>query len=183
MCGIPMAQITAGANAGDDFVVPFCIAEIATVLALLRTFGIHPGNIDENLRPGHLNSVAKEAAQLSTLARAMQETEQPTQAYIVQQFEQLVRALVGFAYVHGAISLRHGVYSWDATLPMWTHRPAAVEQWLRSKGCPIGAHHQIGPCQWLMAYMKPNPDGSKRYAEGGPGREAPERHPVAEGLY
>ena len=148
VCGIPMAQIAAGANAGDDFVIPFCIREIATVLVLLRTFEIHPGNIDENLHPRRLANVAQEAARGGTLYRAIEDCDdRPTQAYIVTQFEQLVRALVGFAYLHGAIVLRHGMYSWDAKLPVWTHRQAAVEQWLRSKGCPIGAHHQIGPCQ------------------------------------
>lgn len=167
-----MAQIDAGARAGDDFIIPFCIQEMATVLVLLRTFELHPGNIDENLHPRNVSNVAQEAARGGTLYIAIEAPGHPTQAYIVTQFEQLVRALVDFAYIHGAIVLRDGVYSWDATLPTWTHRPAAVEQWLRSKGCPIGDHHQLRPCQWLMAFMKPNPDGSKRFAEGGTGREA-----------
>lgn len=170
-----MAQIAAGASAGDDFIIPFCIREIATVLVLLRTFDLHPGNIDDNLHPRNVSNVAQEAARSGTLYVAIEEPGHPTQAYIVTQFEQLVRALVGFARIHGAIVLRDGVYSWDATLPMWTHRQAAVEQWLRSKGCPIGAYHQIGPCQWLMAYMKPNPDGSGRCPEGGTGKR-PLRH-------
>lgn len=147
VCGIPMAQIAAGANAGDDFVIPFCIREIATVLVLLRTFEIHPGNIDENLHPRRLANVAQEAARGGTLYRAIEDCDdRPTQAYIVTQFEQLVRALVGFAYLHGAIVLRHGMYSWDAKLPVWTHRQAAVEQWLRNQRLP----NRGSPPDWAL---------------------------------
>lgn len=169
VCGVPIAQIRAGIDAGDEFVVPFCLRELTTILALLRTWGLHPDNIDENLNPRHLSNVAIEAARSGTLYTTIQGTTAATQTYIVAQYERLVRALVDFAYLHNAIVLRNGVYSWDNDrLPLWTHRPAAVEQWLKSKGCPIGPHHFVRPVHWVMASM----DGFKRHPAGRSGMVA-----------
>lgn len=168
ICGIPMAQITAGVDAGDDFLVPFCLRELTAILICLRDFGAHPGNITVQLdSPAN---VATTAAQSGSLFVALRQAAGPTQDYLLSQYVQLVRAVVDFAYLHGAIIYRNGGYSWDEKhLPRWRHRPAAAEQWLRTKGCPIGDHHFLSPVHWMMTFMLPDPSGTKRLPGAGPG--------------
>ncbi|KAG8162848.1 hypothetical protein KVR01_007326 [Diaporthe batatas] len=168
ICGIPMEQIRAGVDAGDNFLVPFCHMELTAILVSARDFGIHPDNITQNLE--YPANVATTAAQSGSLHRALTQTASPVQDYLLSQYTQLVVTVVDFAYLHGAIVYRNGGYSWDEkTLPRWTHRPAAAEQWLKSKGCPIGDHHFMGPANWLVTFMLPDPSGMRRLPAAGLG--------------
>lgn len=163
-----MDQITAGVNAGDNFLVPFCLRELTAILVCLRDFGMHPENIAKNLESPA--NVATTAAQSGSLYVALTQTAGPTQDYLLSQYNQLVVTVVDFAYLHGAITYRRGGYSWDdKNLPQWRHRPAAAEQWLKSKGCPIGDHHFVSPVHWLLTFMLPDPNGTKRLPAAGLG--------------
>lgn len=96
---------------GDNFLVPFCPRELTAILVCLRDFGMHPGNIAENLeRPAN---VATTAAQSGSLHVALARTRPPMQDYLLPQYTQLVVTVVDFAYLHGAIVYRRGGYSWD----------------------------------------------------------------------
>ncbi|KAH8763075.1 hypothetical protein F5883DRAFT_559881 [Diaporthe sp. PMI_573] len=170
ICGVPMEEIRAAIDAGDEFIIPFCQDEVTTILSLARTWRLHPGNIDQNLHPQNVSNVATEAAMAGTVFLAIQQAALPMREYITTQFELLIRAAVEFAYIHGAIIYRNGAYTWDENnLTMWKHRRSAIEQWLKGKGCPIGGHHICLTSHWLIAFTKQNPDGSRRYAKGGSG--------------
>lgn len=149
---------------------------MTTILSLARTWKLHPGNIDQNLHPQNVSNVATEAARAGTVFLAMQQAALPMQEYITTQFELLIRAVVEFAYIQGAIIYHNGAYTWDEkSLPMWKHRRSAIEQWLKGKGCPIGGHHICLASHWLIAFTKQNPDGSRRYVEGGTGEQTKTR--------
>lgn len=172
ICGVPIEEIRAAIDAGDEFIIPFCQEEVTTILSLARTWKLHPGNIDQNLHSQNVSNVATEAARAGTVFLAMQLAAPAMQEYITTQFELLIRAVVEFAYVNGAITYHNGAYNWDEkSLPMWKHRRSAIEQWLKGKGCPIGGHHICLASHWLIAFMKQNPDGSRRYVEGGSGEQ------------